>query len=89
MNYLLALLLPWLLCFRRYRPAAGCICLLLQLTLFGWPLATLWALGLVHQGPPKPRIRDLTPIPTLHPTEEESDSAEQRGIGYKYFGRGP
>lgn len=44
MRFLVALLLPWLVFFTIKRPIAGVVCLLLQLTIFGWLPATLWAL---------------------------------------------
>lgn len=43
MRYLLALFLPWLVFFTMGKPFQGIICLILQLTLFGWIPATIWA----------------------------------------------
>ena len=43
MRLLLALLLPFTVFFTIGRPISGVICLLLQLTLIGWILATIWA----------------------------------------------
>ena len=43
MRLLIALILPWLTFFTIGRPAAGFICLILQVTLIGWIPATIWA----------------------------------------------
>jgi uncharacterized membrane protein YqaE (UPF0057 family) len=43
MRLLIALLLPWLAFFTIYRPIAGLVCLILQLTLIGWVPAAIWA----------------------------------------------
>lgn len=44
MRLILAIFLPWLTFFTIGRPFAGLACLFLQLTLFGWLPASLWAL---------------------------------------------
>jgi hypothetical protein len=44
MRYLIALFLPWLVFFTIGRPFQGILCLILQLTLIGWPIAALWAI---------------------------------------------
>ena len=36
---------PWLMFFTIDRPIAGIACLLLQLTIIGWPFAIMWAVG--------------------------------------------
>ncbi|MDX2359476.1 MAG: YqaE/Pmp3 family membrane protein [Crocinitomicaceae bacterium] len=41
---LLAILLPWLSFFLRGKIFAGIICLILQITIFGWLPAVVWAL---------------------------------------------
>ena len=43
MRYLIALFLPWLSFFTMGKIFQGIICLILQLTLFGWIPATIWA----------------------------------------------
>src|SRR4051795_13700896 len=43
MRLLIALLLPWLAFFTIYRPIAGIVCLILQITLIGWIPAAIWA----------------------------------------------
>lgn len=43
MRFLIALLLPWLTFFTIGRPIAGVVCLILQVTVIGWLLATIWA----------------------------------------------
>ena len=44
MPLLTTLLFPWLRFFQVGRPLAGGICLLLQLSLIGWPFAVLWSM---------------------------------------------
>jgi hypothetical protein len=44
MRYLIALLLPWVAFFTMGKVFQGIICLILQCTLFGWPVAAIWAL---------------------------------------------
>lgn len=43
MRYLLALFIPWVVFFTIGKPFQGLFCLFLQLTLFGWLPATVWA----------------------------------------------
>lgn len=43
MRVLVAVVIPFLAFFTIGRPFAGLFCLLLQLTLLGWPLAAFWA----------------------------------------------
>lgn len=43
MRYLIALFLPWLSFLTMGKIFQGIICLILQLTLFGWLPATIWA----------------------------------------------
>ncbi len=49
MRFLLALLLPWAVFFTIGRPIAGVVCLLLQITVFGWIVATIWAVYALSQ----------------------------------------
>jgi uncharacterized membrane protein YqaE (UPF0057 family) len=49
MRLLVALLLPWLAFFTIGRPFAGCVCLILQITLIGWVPAAIWAAYAVSQ----------------------------------------
>lgn len=44
MRLILALVLPWASFFTIGRPVAGAVCLLLQLSVFGWLPAALWAM---------------------------------------------
>lgn len=48
MRYLLAILLPWISFFTIGQPISAVICLILQITLLGWPIAALWALFAVN-----------------------------------------
>lgn len=49
MRLLIAILLPWLLFFTIGRPIAGIICLILQISLFGWIPAAIWAVYALSQ----------------------------------------
>ena len=49
MRLLIALILPWLLFFTIGRPLAGIVCLILQVTLIGWPPAAIWAVYALSQ----------------------------------------
>ncbi|MAU40538.1 MAG: YqaE/Pmp3 family membrane protein [Kordiimonas sp.] len=49
MRLLIAILLPWLLFFTISRPIAGVICLILQVTMIGWPVAAIWAVYSLSQ----------------------------------------
>jgi len=47
----LAILLPWFSFFLREKYTEGYICLALQITIIGWPIASLWStLTLVSSG---------------------------------------
>lgn len=43
MRVFISILLPWLQFFLMLRPLSGLVSLFLQLTLVGWPFASLWA----------------------------------------------
>ncbi len=49
MRLLLAIFVPWLQFFTIGRPIAGVICLVLQLTLIGWPIAAIWSVYALSQ----------------------------------------
>jgi uncharacterized membrane protein YqaE (UPF0057 family) len=49
MRLLLAIFLPWVVFFTIGRPIVGIICLILQVTLFGWLPATIWAVYALGQ----------------------------------------
>lgn len=49
MRLLLAILLPWLQFFTIGRPVSGFICLILQITLFGWLPAAIWSVFALSQ----------------------------------------
>ena len=42
-RFIIALLLPWLTFFTIGKPFQGILCLILQFTLMGWPIAAIWA----------------------------------------------
>ena len=43
MRYLLALFFPFAVFFTMGKIGQGILCLILQITIIGWPLATIWA----------------------------------------------
>jgi hypothetical protein len=43
MRLLLALFLPWLQFFTIGKPFSGLLCLVLQITVIGWPVAAIWS----------------------------------------------
>ncbi len=49
MRLLIALIFPWLTFFTIGRPIAGIVCLILQVSLFGWLPATIWAVYALSQ----------------------------------------
>ncbi len=49
MKYAVAVLIPGLTFFSLGRPGAAFFCLFLQITLFGWFAATLWAVYTLAQ----------------------------------------
>ena len=49
MRLLLALILPWLQFFTIGRPFSGLFCLILQITLIGWPVAAIWSVYALSQ----------------------------------------
>ncbi|MZR30878.1 YqaE/Pmp3 family membrane protein [Sneathiella litorea] len=48
----IGILLPWLIFFMLGRTVEGIICLILQLTVIGWPPAAFWALMTQHRASP-------------------------------------
>lgn len=48
MRYLIALLVPFVAFFTIGKVGTGLICLILQITLIGWPIAAIWALFSVN-----------------------------------------
>lgn len=49
MRLLLAIFLPPLVFFTIWRPVQGVLCLILWLTIIGWPVAALWAVYALGQ----------------------------------------
>ncbi|MFD2204887.1 YqaE/Pmp3 family membrane protein [Kiloniella antarctica] len=58
MRLLLALLVPWLQFFTIGKPIAGIICLILQITLIGWPIAAIWSVYALSQYKTDQKIKD-------------------------------
>lgn len=48
MRILIALLLPFLAFFTIGKPFTAILCLILQITLIGWPIAAIWAVVSVN-----------------------------------------
>ena len=61
MRIIIAILLPFLLCFTIRRPIAGIICAMLQFALIGWLLAALRALDAPSLYRLEARLRDIDP----------------------------
>jgi hypothetical protein len=49
MRLLLAILLPWFQFFTIKKPISGVICLILQITVIGWPIAAIWSVYALSQ----------------------------------------
>lgn len=49
MRLIIAILLPWLVFFTIGKPFQGIFCLILQVTLLGWPVAAIWAVYALSQ----------------------------------------
>lgn len=58
MRLLIAFIFPWLTFFTIRRPISGIVCLLLQITLFGWLPATIWAVYALSQFKTDEKIQD-------------------------------
>jgi hypothetical protein len=58
MRLLLALILPWLQFFTIGRPFAGIICLVLQCSVIGWPVAAIWSVYALSQYKTDQKISD-------------------------------
>lgn len=76
MQTLIAFLLPALLFFRIGRKGLACLNLLLQLTLIGWPIATLWALYMLYR--PATAARHDAPS-SAKPSSKAPDAAKPAG----------
>jgi uncharacterized membrane protein YqaE (UPF0057 family) len=57
MKYILAILFPPLGMLLAGRPGQALLCLLLMVTLIGWPLAAIWALLVVNTSETEKRVR--------------------------------
>ena len=57
MKYLIAILLPPLGMLLVGRTGQAVLCLLLMITLIGWPLAAIWALLVVNSAETESRVR--------------------------------
>ncbi|MEH6629428.1 MAG: YqaE/Pmp3 family membrane protein [Halopseudomonas aestusnigri] len=58
MRLLLALIVPWLQFFTIGKPIAGIVCLILQITLIGWPIAAIWSVYALSQYKTDQKIKD-------------------------------
>ena len=69
----LAILLPWFSFFLREKYVQGYTCLVLQITIIGWPVASLWSLiTLVASGE---KAKNNKIIQSLHPSFYTSETA--------------
>ena len=59
MRYLLAILLPPIAMFTVGKPFQAILCLVLMITLIGWPIAALWAILVVHSSFADARTKKL------------------------------
>lgn len=59
MRLLLAIFVPPVVFFTIGRPFAGIICLILYLTIIGWPVAALWAVYSLSQWRTDKKIEEL------------------------------
>ncbi len=57
MKYLIAIILPPLGMLLVGRPLLALVCLILQLTILGWPLAAIWAVLVVNNAEHDKRLR--------------------------------
>ena len=57
MKYLIAILLPPLGMLLVGRPGQALLCLILMITIIGWPLAAIWALLVVNSAETEARVR--------------------------------
>jgi uncharacterized membrane protein YqaE (UPF0057 family) len=57
MKYIIAILFPPLGMLLAGRPLQALLCLLLMITLIGWPLAAIWALLVVNTSETEKRVR--------------------------------
>lgn len=58
LRLILALLIPWLQFFTIGKPISGIICLILQLTLIGWPIAAIWSVFALSQYKTDQKIKE-------------------------------
>lgn len=71
----LAVLLPWFSFFLREKYTQGYICLALQITVVGWPLASLWATATLLASGAKKRSNAI--LQTLQPSFYSGEMAMQ------------
>ena len=57
MKYLIAIILPPLGMLLVGRPLLAVVCLILQVTILGWPLAAIWAVLVVNNAEHDKRLR--------------------------------
>jgi hypothetical protein len=57
MKYIVAIILPPLGMLLVGRPVLALVCLILQITILGWPLAAIWAVLVVNNAEHDKRLR--------------------------------
>ncbi len=58
LRLILALLIPWLQFFTIGKPISGIICLILQITVIGWPIAAIWSVYALSQYKTDQKIKE-------------------------------
>lgn len=69
----IAILLPWFSFFLREKYTKGYICLALQITIIGWPLAALWAISTLLMSGAKAKTNPI--LQSLQPSFYTSEMA--------------
>ena len=59
MRYLIAIVLPPLGMLLAGRPGLALLCLILMVTIIGWPIAAIWALLVVNSAETESRVRRM------------------------------
>jgi uncharacterized membrane protein YuzA (DUF378 family) len=66
-KYFLTIMVPWLMMFNIEEYVIGVLCLLLQITFIGWPIASIWACKTLTQHFKKQTHQHYHEKPNEHP----------------------
>jgi hypothetical protein len=72
----LAILLPWFSFFLREKYTQGYICLALQISIIGWPIAAIWATTTLLK--PGAASKDNYVLHSLRPSFDRADMAMKK-----------